>query len=113
MNAIALQPEYADWPKLILTAIGCQCPVCGREWVLHGGGQGFVKVGARKHVGACFERKLAANGLEMGNWSDEKQAHILVPLGHYQSLKDQENTPTKSKIADDGNWPWPVKAEQK
>jgi hypothetical protein len=80
VNATALNPEYSDWPNLILTDIGCQCPVCGREWVLNGGGQGFVKVGARKHVGACFEKKLATRGLKMGDWSDENQAHLLIQL---------------------------------
>lgn len=108
MNDTALQPGYADWPKLILTTIGCKCPVCGREWMLNGGGQGFVKVGARKHVGACFQKKLAASGLEMGDWIDEKQAHILVPLVHYQSMRNQESTTPKSKIADSGDWLWPV-----
>ena len=103
-----LAPEYADWPKLLLTAIGCKCPVCGREWELNGGGQGFVKVGARKHVGSCFQKQLANRGFEIGNWSDEKQAHILVPIGHYKSVLLNESASPKGAIKNDPEWPWPI-----
>ena len=103
-------PKYADWPKLLLTAIGCKCPVCGREWVLSGGGQGFVKVGARKHVGSCFQKQLANRGLELGEWNDEEQAHILVPLGHYKSLLNRGSATAECSIKDDPEWPWPINA---
>lgn len=80
MTPNALPTEYAELPKLLLTAVGCKCPLCGKEWGLHGQGQGFVKAGAFRHTSTCFRNSLAKRGLQLGKWDDEKQAHLLVPL---------------------------------
>lgn len=73
--------QYANWPRLIKLASGeLECPICQRQWDQWGRGQGFVKAGASKHLTACFDKQLAARGLQMGYWVEEKQAFALVPL---------------------------------
>jgi len=101
MPAVESAAEYADWPKMLITSLGCKCPMCGKEWVLHGQGQGFVKAGAFKHIAACFEKKLAGRGLKVGKWNDEKQAHLLVPLNYVEPAIHKQQTKKP------GNWPWP------
>lgn len=75
-----MDSQYGRTPPMLLTGTGCKCPVCGREWQLHGQGQGFVKAGAWRHISACYAKTLADRGVQLGMWDDEKQAHLFVPL---------------------------------
>lgn len=79
MNAL-LAGSFADWPKLLSNRNGWRCPLCSRSWSNEGGGAGFVKAGARRHVAACWQETLRQQGLQMGDWDEGRQAHILVPL---------------------------------
>lgn len=93
--------EYRRTPQMLMTTSGCKCPICGKHWVLHGKGQGFVKAGAWKHISACYIKQLASRGLQIGKWDEEVGANILEPLG----TKYVEPQSQKMDV-DAQDWPW-------
>jgi hypothetical protein len=69
---------YANTPALRQHPNGWSCPLCGKAWIRHGRGSGFVKAGAFRHLDACWRNALAEKGLATGKWSDEHNAHVLT-----------------------------------
>ena len=64
------------------------CPYCGRRTDLVSGrdgfgdprGEGFRKAGFSRHVYACYEKKLATFGCQLGVWDAALGRHELAPL---------------------------------
>lgn len=92
MSAL-LAGNFVNWPKLIQGRDRWRCPLCERTWPREGGAQGFVKAGARRHVSACWEKKLLAHGLKMGAWSNRQQGHILLTANAVYPTSESHQAP--------------------
>lgn len=70
--------DYVRTPPLRQHPNALVCPICGKTWLRDGRGQGFVKAGAFRHVVACWRNALASQGLAIGKWDEDRDAHILT-----------------------------------